>query len=117
MRSVILFIVILAAAKFGYQDYVYRNALVEALINTYRQDAVVSCQKEAAVRNLAIGYGAWSQPESFSLIVGHGSRDAGFMAASSEAASPYLVIIARKDPAEIRCEFDIVKMSAAVYRL
>ena len=108
MRSLIVFIALLAACKFGYQEYIYRSALSEALINTYRQDAVVSCQKEAAVRNLAIAYGAWSKPESFNLIVG---------AANHDANTPYLVIVARKDPAQIRCEFDIIRMSAAVYQM
>ena len=110
MRSLILFVVLLAGAKFGYQEYVYRSALTDALINTYRQDAVERCQQEAKSRNLAIGYTAWSQPESLSLMVGQSTRDAasgdfGF----STSSSTYLVLVARKAPAEIRCEFDIVR--------
>ena len=117
MRSVLAFVALLALAKFGYQEWVYRSALVDTLITTFRQDAVESCQKEAKARNLAVGYGAWSDPESFQLIVGHGSKDTGALDISSEAASPFLVIVARKDPAKIQCEFDIVRMSAAVYQL
>ena len=117
MRSVLAFIAILAAMKFGYQEYVYRSALVDTLITTYRQDAVESCQKEARARNLTVGYGSWSDPESFSLIVGHGSREANSADLVGTAASPFLVIVARKDPARIQCEFDIVRMSAAVYQL
>ena len=120
MRSLVLFIALLASGKFGYQEYVYRSALADALINTYRQDAVVSCQKEASVRNLAIAYSAWMNPESFKLIVGHGSHEASAADLSLEsgaAASPYLVIVARKAPAQVTCEFDIVRMSAAVYQM
>ena len=119
MRSLILFVVLLAGAKFGYQEYVYRSALVDVLINTYRQDAVERCQQEAKSRNLAIGYSAWSQPESLSLVVGRSVRKAAAadLSAVAPAPSTYLVLVARKAPAEIRCEFDIVKLSASVYQL
>jgi hypothetical protein len=119
LRSLILFVALLAGAKFGYQDYVYRSALADALINTYRQDAVERCQQEAKSRNLAIGYAAWSQPESVSLMVGSSVRDTATTdhSAASSASSTYLVLVARKAPAEIRCEFDIVRLSANVYQL
>jgi hypothetical protein len=119
LRSLILFVVLLAGAKFGYQEYVYRSALTDALINTYRQDAVERCQQEAKLRNLAIGYAAWSQPESLSLVVGRSVREAAAtdLTAVSAPSSTYLVLIARKAPAEIRCEFDIVRLSASVYQL
>jgi hypothetical protein len=119
LRSLILFVVLLAGAKFGYQDYVYRSALVDALINTYRQDAVERCQKEAKSRNLAIGYAAWNKPESLTLVVGRSGREAAVadLSAMSAASSTFLVLVARKAPAEIRCEFDIVKLSASVFQL
>ena len=119
MRSLILFVVLLAGGKFGYQEYVYRSALVDALINTYRQDAVERCQQEAMSRNLAIGYAAWSKPESLSLMVGRSVREAAAtdLAATPASQSTYLVLVARKAPAEIRCEFDIVKLSASVFQL
>lgn len=119
MRSVVLFFALLAAAKFGYQEFAYRSAVVDALINTYRQDAVERCQQEAKVRNLAVGYDAWSKPESLSLIVGHSGRDAGLLTIDMPASPPstYLVLVARSAPAEVRCEFDIVRLSASVYQL
>jgi hypothetical protein len=39
------------------------------------------------------------------------------LSAVSATSSTYLVLVARKAPAEIRCEFDIVKLSASVYQL
>ena len=120
MRSVLLFVALLAAAKFGYQEYVYRSALVDTLINTYRQDAVERCQKEAKARNFNVAYSAWSAPESFELIVGRGTGEASGLDIAAEAmkpASPILVIVARKDPAKVQCEFDIVRMSAVVSQL
>ena len=119
VRSVIAFVAILAALKFGYQEWVYRSALVDTLMTTYRQDAVESCQKEAKARNLAIGYGSWNDPESLQLIVGHSSREANANTTdlTGTPASPFLVIVARQDPAKIQCEFDIVRMSAAVFQL
>lgn len=120
MRSVILFVALLAALKFGYQEYVYRSAVVDTLINTYRQDAVERCQSESQARNLSVNYGAWSDPESFELIVGRGTHEATSLDLASEAvtpSSPILVIVARRDPAKIQCEFDIVRMTAAVFQL
>jgi len=119
MRAIVAFVLLLAAAKFGYQEWVYRSALVDALMVTYRQDAIESCQKESKARNLEIGYSAWSDPESFQLIVGRGSRQASADVSGQAApdAGPILVIVARKEPAKIQCEFDIVRMSAAVYQL
>jgi len=119
LRAVLLFVVLLAAAKFGYQEYVYRSAVVDTLINTFRQDAVERCQKESKDRNLAVGYQAWSDPESFQLVVGRGSHEATAQV-SGEAeptTGPILVIVARRDPGKIQCEFDIDRMSAAVYEL
>jgi hypothetical protein len=119
MRAILAFVVLLAAAKFGYQEWVYRTALVDTLINTFRQDAVERCQKESKDRNLEVGYSAWSDPESFQLIVGRGSREvsAGVSGEAAPEAGPILVIVARKEPAKIQCEFDIMRMSAAVYQL
>jgi len=120
VRSVVLFVALLLAAKFGYQEWVYRSALVDTLINTYRQDAVERCQKESHDRNLTVGYSAWSDPESFQLIVGRGTHEANAADLTGEntrAAGPILVLVARKDPAKIQCEFDLVRMSAAVYQL
>lgn len=119
MRAILAFVFLLAAAKFGYQEYAYRSALVDTLVNTYRQDAVESCHKVSKERNLAVGYAAWSEPESLQLVVGRGSRQASadVSGETTPEAGPILVIVARKAPDKIQCEFDIVRMSAAVYQL
>ena len=121
MRSLLLFIALLAAGKFGYQDYVYRSVLSDALLNTYKQDAVERCQKESASRNLTVSYVSWTSPESIKLVVGHGGIDQGFFSTSellpAETPTPYIVIVARKQPFRILCEFDVVRQAAAVYRM
>jgi hypothetical protein len=120
VRSVVLFIVLLTAAKFGYQEWVFRSAITDALLNTYRQDAVQRCQVEARQRNLALGYDAWNDPDSVRVTVGQPGREMGaFDITSDSPRSPgaMVVIVARKEPAEVRCDFDIVRMTATVTQL
>jgi hypothetical protein len=113
-------VALIAAGKLGFQEYVYRSAITEALINTYRQDAVERCQRESATRNLSIGYDAWSQPESIKLTVGHATLLAGALDGGNDearAANPLIVLVARKTSAHLLCEFDVVRQSASVYQM
>ena len=48
MRSLILFVALLAAAKFGYQEYVYRSAVVDRSM-----DKIMALERATARRELA----------------------------------------------------------------
>mgnify|MGYP001328639328 CR=1 FL=1 len=122
MRTLVVFLVLLAGAKFGYQEWVYRNALADTLITTYRIDASEACQREAARRNLKLDYVSWTQPESLELVVGQGALDPTAWAVgsgnrASRTSSPYLVIVARTKPFQIICEYDMVRQVASVTRM
>jgi hypothetical protein len=122
LRSIMLLIAVLVAGKFGWQEWSYRKALTDTLLQTFRQDAVESCQKEAANRNLKVAYLSWTKPESVKLVVGRGGADESFWQVSDDMfqtkeASPLIVIVARKLPFKVLCEFDVVRQSAAVYRM
>jgi hypothetical protein len=121
MRSLLLFLVMLAAAKFGWQEWSYRQALADTIITTFRQDAIESCQKEAASRNLKTDYVSWRKPEAVSLIVGSGTADESFWQVSDQMfraseQNPIIVVVAKRQPYKLLCEYDITKQLAAIYR-
>lgn len=121
MRSIAMIIALLAAGKLGYQEYAYRITLADVVMTTYRQDAVVACQREAAQRNLSVSYVSWTKPEEMSLEVGRSGSDSklgglGDRLLDFGPRDPYLVIVARKLPFKIICEFDIVRQVATVSR-
>jgi hypothetical protein len=121
MRGLLLFAVMMVAAKFGWQEWTYRSALADTLISTFRQAAVQRCQSEATSRNVKLAATVWNKPESMTLIVGSGTAAERFWQASDDLfrtapANPILVILARSKPLPILCEYDVVTKVAAIYR-
>ncbi len=122
MRSLVIFILLLAAAKIGYQDMLYRQTLAETLVTTYRADAAKSCAREAAARNLSVSTLSWSEPEAIELSVGKNNLNMSLWQMGAElwdanARVPYLLIVARREPFRIVCEFDLMRLQASVFRL
>ncbi len=76
MRAVVIFLALLAAAKLGYQEYLFRAATRDAIIGAYR---------EHAVRGLPEGHRqpqlsgsdpqAWANPKTVRLVIGKSSLD------------------------------------------
>lgn len=122
MRGLVILVLVLAAAKIGYQDMIYRQTLAETLMTTYRADAEKSCQREAAQRNLSVSTLSWSSPEEIELTVGKSNLNMSLWQVGAElwdsnARIPYLRIVARKEPFAIVCEFDLLRLQASVFRL
>ena len=47
MKAIVILLALLAAAKLGYQEYLFRGATRDALIGAYKEHAVQACQKDA----------------------------------------------------------------------
>jgi hypothetical protein len=92
MRALVILLVLLAAAKLAFQEYLFRAATRDAVLEAYRQHAVEACQRDA--RNLGFGLTAqaWANPRTIQLAIG-------------------------KRTGKISCEYDIVNASAAVSRM
>jgi hypothetical protein len=75
MKAVVFFLALLAAAKLGYQEYLFRAATKEAIIGAYKEHAVQACQRDARGASLGIGPQAWSSPSSIRLVIGKGTLD------------------------------------------
>ena len=52
MRAVVIFLALLAAAKLGYQEYLFRAATRDAIIGAYKEHAVQACQKDTRSHSL-----------------------------------------------------------------
>ncbi len=122
MRSLVLLVGLLAAGKVGYQEYVERNALTEVLLNTYRQDATEACEREADHRNFSVSYSAWSSSKEISISLGRSSDSEPYWQIGESLLGPaerdpYVVIVARKEPYKIVCDYDIVRQLATINRM
>ena len=47
MRAIVILLALLAAAKLGYHEYLFRGATRDAIIGAYREHAVQACQKDS----------------------------------------------------------------------
>ncbi|MEZ5773197.1 MAG: hypothetical protein R3D33_00355 [Hyphomicrobiaceae bacterium] len=120
MRSLVLLVMLLAAGKVGYQDWVYRRALSETLVMTYRSDAVRACQREATRVQLTVSYVSWTEPAAIEVSVGRLADRAGLIGRDlfdENARRPYVVITAREKPFRIVCEYDVSTQVASVFRM
>ncbi len=122
MKAIVFFLALLAVAKIGYQEYLYRTATNDVIINAYRNRAVNACRKDAAAQRLATSIATWSRPTSMKLVIGKANLDVYFWQINSKLwnaryRNPYLFLSIDQNPASVFCEFDIVHGSASVYRM
>ena len=66
MKAVVILLALLAAAKLGYQEYLFRSATRDAIIGAYREHAVQACQKDARSAALGSTPQAWANPQASS---------------------------------------------------
>jgi hypothetical protein len=126
MRAVVIFLVLLAAAKFGYQEYLFRSAAREAIVGAYRAHAMEACRIEAAGRSLGLGPEAWANPSNVKLMIGNSALDVHLWQTdhaqwNARYRNPYLLLTAKQAPGQraggVRCEYDIVNAAAVVSRM
>jgi hypothetical protein len=74
MRFIALILILLAGAKVGYQEYLYRASTGEVLVSAFRDQAVAACQRDATAAGLA-DRAAWANPKQVWFGVGNPSAD------------------------------------------
>lgn len=121
MRSAVLILALLAIGKYGYQEYMYRTATAELIIKAYGEQAMLACQVDALARNLSESYVNWTKPASISLAIGRREPaisvwDFTNPQWTAEYGHPTLLIIARREPFEIACSYDILDRRTEVWR-
>jgi len=122
MKAIVVLLALLAAAKMGYQEYLFRISTRDAVIGAYREHAVQACQKDARSQTLGLGAQAWSNPKSVRLVIGKNSLDVYPWQVdnalwNARYRNAYLFLTASQHSATIACEYDIVNAAASVSRL
>lgn len=130
MRSVVVVLAILAAAKVWTQDRIYRSAAEEALIHAYRDRAVDGCQRATRSNSpltpndqarLAL-IQAWSKPDRLTLMIGNPNVDVNIWEIDHAAWAmrfkfPYLILDAGGPTPVARCSYDVMLDRADVTAL
>ena len=122
MKAVVILLALLAAAKLGYQEYLFRGATRDALISAYREHAVQACQKDARSQTLGVGSQAWANPKAIRLVIGKSSIDVDPWQVedplwNARYRNPYLLLTAAVRSATVACEYDIVNAAASLSRM
>lgn len=126
MRKLVVFVIVLIAAKFGYQEYLYRLATRDVIIGMVQERALLQCQRHART-SVVTPAGApptntWNRPASVSLRIGKSGLDVypwqiNSAQWSARYRNPYLLIVAERSTNNLACEYDILNGSAQVYKL
>ena len=122
MRAVVIFLALLAAAKIGYQEYLFRAATRDAIIGAYKEHAVQACQKDARSHSFGVGPQAWANTKAIRLVIGKSSLDVypwqiDHAMWNARFRNPYLFLTAGERSGPVRCEYDIINAAAAVSRM
>jgi hypothetical protein len=122
MKAIVILLALLAAAKMGYQEYLFRISTRDAVIGAYREHAVQACQKDARSQTLGLGAQAWSNPKSVRLVIGKSSLDVYPWQVdnalwNARYRNPYLFLTANQRSATIACEYDITNAAASVSKM
>ena len=125
MRKLVVFVLFLIAAKFGYHEYLYRVATRDAIVGMVQERALQQCQRHAKLSVVtptgAAPTNAWSRPASVSLRIGKTGLDVYPWQINSAQwnaryRNPYLLIVAEPTATSLMCEYDILNGSAQVFR-
>jgi hypothetical protein len=122
MKAIVILLALLAAAKLGYQEYLFRGGARDALVGAYKEHAVQACQKDARSLTLGMGAQAWANPKAIRLVIGKSSIDVypwqvDHALWNARYRNPYLLLTASQRTATVSCEYDIVNAAASVSRM
>src|SRR5262245_43968987 len=122
MKAVAIFLALLAAAKLGYQEYLFRTGTREAMVGAYREHAVQACQKDTKSHNFGVSPQAWANPKTIRLVIGKSSLDVypwqiDHAKWNARYRNPYLVLMAEHRAGAVACEYDIINAAASISRI
>jgi hypothetical protein len=122
MRTFVLLLALLAGAKLGYQEYLFRGSTSDAIIAAYKERAALACQKDGKSTHLGLGPQAWANAASARVVIGKSTVGVYLWQIdnalwNARYRNPYLVLSAKERASAAICEYDIVNASASVYRM
>jgi hypothetical protein len=121
MRAVIFLLMLLAALKIGANEYFYRTATTDVIVNAYRERAILACQSDPKAQILVSSPLAWTNPTAVKVVIGKSNLDVHFWQVGQETwnaryRNPYLHLVVGERPS-VYCEYDIVNGAASVFRM
>jgi hypothetical protein len=122
MKTIVILLAVLAAAKIGHHEYLFRISTRDALISAYKGHAIDACQKDPASLTLGLGAQAWSAARSIQLVIGKSTLSVYPWQVdnaqwNARYRNPYLFLTASQRGGAFGCEYDIVNASAFVSRM
>jgi hypothetical protein len=121
MRLLAIALFLIAAAKIGVQQHMFRSGSSEAVIAAYRERAVTACQKDPHGPRLVASPLVWNAPAEVRLVIGKTGIDVwpwqiDHALWRARWRDPYLHLVAGGSSDTILCEYDIVRGHAVVQR-
>ena len=121
MKAAVVVLGLLAAAKIGTQEYLYRSGTKDILISAYRDRAVAACQKDPRNQGLVANASVWAKPTDVRVVIGKSDLDVWFWQVddlmwSARYRNPYLYLNSGDRLSNVQCEYDIVHGIATVFR-
>ncbi len=122
MKAIALILALLAAAKLGYQEYLFRAATRDAIIGAYKEHAVQACQKDAKSHNFGVSPQAWANPKTVRVLIGKSSLDVYPWQVddakwNARYRNPYLLLTTEQRTGTVACEYDIINAAASISRI
>ena len=121
-RNAVIVLVALIALNFVYDEYLFRSAAHDVIVETFRTSAADACHSNAQNQNITASHAAWRNPASLKLVIGKSNLDVYFWQIDSlmwnaKYKNPYMLIVADENPSYILCEYDILHRTASVQRM
>jgi hypothetical protein len=122
MKAIVFLLALLAAAKLGYQEYLFRVATRDALIVAYKEHAAQACQKDTKSQGFGVDRQGWSNAKIVRVVIGKSSIDVYPWQVddplwNARYRNPYLVLTASQRSTTVSCEYDIVNAAASISRM
>lgn len=121
MRAIVVILALLAAAKVGYHEYLYRSASSDIIIAAYRERAMAACraQPTGAASATTDGSVRWNDVADIRLAIGNSAVDValwdtGSPLWSARYKNPYLLLASRAGTGDVVCEYDVVHDLASI---
>lgn len=119
MRKLLWLFIMMAATKYGYQDYVYRTSVGGYLVAIEKKRAISACAREAGAEKEVASYISFENSDNITVSIGNPALDVSMWDVNNPAWSaryqrPHIVILARTEPFEISCAYDLVDRTASI---
>jgi hypothetical protein len=121
MKLAVTVLGLLAVAKTGTQEYLYRAGTKDVLVGAFRERAIQACQKDPRSLAPAVNSSIWTKPSDIRVVIGKSDLDVWIWQVdnalwSARYRNPYLYLVPADRQSNIQCEYDIVHGIANVIR-